>query len=98
MLSPDELERYARHIVLRDVGGPGQAALKRAPVLGIGAGGLGAPPLMYLAAARVGQPRAGDDGRVSLSKLQAPGNHTPPEIRRHQDGDAAPRDPAANTN
>ncbi|MGY3405430.1 molybdopterin/thiamine biosynthesis adenylyltransferase [Bradyrhizobium sp. GM5.1] len=39
MLSPDELERYARHIVLRDVGGPGQAALKRASVLVIGAGG-----------------------------------------------------------
>ncbi|HEY2246874.1 MAG TPA: ThiF family adenylyltransferase, partial [Bradyrhizobium sp.] len=45
MLSPDELERYARHIVLRDVGGPGQAALKRASVLVIGAGGLGAPAL-----------------------------------------------------
>ena len=38
MLSPDELERYARHIVLRDVGGPGQAALKRSSVLVIGAG------------------------------------------------------------
>ena len=43
MLSADELERYARHIVLREVGGPGQAALKEASVLVIGAGGLGAP-------------------------------------------------------
>ena len=46
MLTPAELERYARHIVLRDVGGPGQAALKRARVLVIGAGGLGAPVLL----------------------------------------------------
>ena len=55
MLSADELERYARHIVLREVGGPGQLALKEASVLVIGAGGLGAPALMYLAAAGVGR-------------------------------------------
>ena len=48
-LSDDEIERYARHLVLREVGGPGQARLKAARVLVIGAGGLGAPLIQYLA-------------------------------------------------
>jgi len=69
-LSSDELERYARHIVLRDVGGPGQQKLKGARVLVIGAGGLGAPLLQYLAAAGVGTLGIVDDDRVSLSNLQ----------------------------
>ncbi|MXN64738.1 molybdopterin-synthase adenylyltransferase MoeB [Stappia sp. GBMRC 2046] len=69
-LSPAELERYARHIVLRDVGGPGQQKLKAARVLVIGAGGLGAPVLQYLAAAGVGTLGIVDDDTVSLSNLQ----------------------------
>ena len=50
-LTPEEIERYARHLVLREIGGPGQQKLKNARVLAIGAGGLGAPLLQYLAAA-----------------------------------------------
>jgi molybdopterin-synthase adenylyltransferase len=80
MLSPEELERYARHIVLREVGGPGQAALKRARVLVIGAGGLGAPVLMYLAAAGVGTLGVIDDDAVSLSNLQRQVIHATPDV------------------
>ncbi|MEA2872019.1 MAG: molybdopterin-synthase adenylyltransferase [Hyphomicrobiales bacterium] len=80
MLSPDELERYARHIVLREVGGPGQAALGHARVLVIGAGGLGAPVLMYLAAAGVGTLGVIDDDTVSLSNLQRQIIHATPDI------------------
>lgn len=69
-LSPEELERYARHIVLSDVGGPGQQLLKKAKVLVIGAGGLGTPVLQYLAAAGVGTLGVVDDDVVSLSNLQ----------------------------
>jgi molybdopterin/thiamine biosynthesis adenylyltransferase len=66
----EELERYARHIVLPEVGGAGQQKLKRARVLVIGAGGLGAPVLAYLAAAGVGTLGIVDDDTVSLSNLQ----------------------------
>lgn len=82
MLSAEELERYARHIVLREVGGPGQAALKRARVLVIGAGGIGAPALMYLAAAGVGTLGVVDDDVVSLSNLQRQIIHATPDVGR----------------
>jgi adenylyltransferase/sulfurtransferase len=70
MLGPEEIERYARHIVLREVGGAGQAAIKAARVLVVGGGGLGAPVLMYLAAAGIGTLGVADDDDVSLSNLQ----------------------------
>ena len=89
MLTADELERYARHIVLRDVGGPGQAALKEASVLVIGAGGLGAPVLMYLAAAGVGTLGVVDDDVVSLSNLQRQIVHFTPDVGRPKVDSAA---------
>ncbi|MGB6399595.1 MAG: molybdopterin-synthase adenylyltransferase MoeB [Bradyrhizobium sp.] len=89
MLSADELERYARHIVLREVGGPGQLALKEASVLVVGAGGLGAPALMYLAAAGIGQLGAVDDDIVSLSNLQRQIIHATPDIGRRKVDSAA---------
>ena len=75
-LSPDELERYARHIVLLEVGGPGQNKLKKSRVLIVGAGGLGAPVLQYLAAAGVGTLGIVDHDTVSLSNLQRQIIHT----------------------
>ena len=69
-LSAEEIERYARHIVLPEIGGAGQQALKRARVLVIGAGGLGSPVLAYLAAAGIGTLGIADDDGVSLSNLQ----------------------------
>ncbi|WP_439521758.1 HesA/MoeB/ThiF family protein [Marivita sp.] len=68
--SASELERYARHIVLREIGGPGQKALRDAKVLVIGAGGLGAPALQYLAAAGVGTIGVMDDDVVENANLQ----------------------------
>jgi len=91
MLSGDEIERYARHIVLREVGGPGQAALKEAAVLVVGAGGLGAPALMYLAAAGVGALGVVDDDVVALSNLQRQIIHATPDIGRRKVDTAAER-------
>jgi adenylyltransferase/sulfurtransferase len=89
MLTADELERYARHIVLREVGGPGQAALKRARVLVVGAGGLGAPALLYLAAAGVGTLAVVDDDAVALSNLQRQVIHGTPDIGQPKTESAA---------
>ncbi|MGY2734944.1 HesA/MoeB/ThiF family protein [Sphingomonas sp. UYP23] len=69
-LSDAELERYARHIVLREVGGAGQLALKAASVALVGAGGIGSPAIQYLAAAGVGRLVLIDDDTVDLSNLQ----------------------------
>jgi adenylyltransferase/sulfurtransferase len=69
-LSEDQLDRYARHIVLREIGGPGQRALLDSQVTVIGAGGIGSPAIQYLAAAGVGRLRVIDDDRVSLDNLQ----------------------------
>jgi molybdopterin/thiamine biosynthesis adenylyltransferase len=69
-LSDAELDRYARHIVLREIGGPGQRRLKAARVLVVGAGGLGSPALLYLGAAGIGTLGVIDDDTVSVSNLQ----------------------------
>ncbi|MGL5838993.1 MAG: HesA/MoeB/ThiF family protein [Sphingorhabdus sp.] len=69
-LNDHQLDRYARHIVLRDIGGPGQAKLLESHVLLIGAGGIGCPAIQYLAAAGVGTISVVDDDVVSLSNLQ----------------------------
>ena len=88
-LEPDEIERYARHIVLRDVGGPGQLRLKSARVLVIGAGGLGAPLIQYLAAAGVGTIGVADDDIVSLSNLQRQVLHGQADVGRKKVESAA---------
>jgi len=69
-LTAEEIERYKRHLVLREVGGQGQQKLKAARVLVVGAGGLGSPVIMYLAAAGVGTIGVIDDDVVSLDNLQ----------------------------
>jgi molybdopterin-synthase adenylyltransferase len=69
-LSPDRLQRFARHIVLPQVGGAGQVALGRAHIALIGLGGIGSPALQYLAGAGIGRFTLIDDGQVELSNLQ----------------------------
>jgi molybdopterin/thiamine biosynthesis adenylyltransferase len=74
--SEAELNRYARHIILREIGGPGQRKLKDAKVLVVGAGGLGSPALLYLAASGVGTLGVVDDDKVESSNLQRQVIHT----------------------
>ncbi|MFZ2099673.1 MAG: molybdopterin-synthase adenylyltransferase MoeB [Oricola sp.] len=88
-LRPDEIERYARHIILHEIGGAGQQALKQARVLVIGAGGLGSPVLLYLAAAGVGALGIVDDDLVSLSNLQRQILHATGDIGRSKTESAA---------
>jgi len=88
-LTSEEIERYARHLVLREVGGPGQQKLKRARVLVIGAGGLGAPLLQYLAAAGVGTLGLVDDDAVALSNLQRQVIHGAADVGRRKVESAA---------
>lgn len=88
-LTDDQLDRYARHLILKEVGGPGQAKLLASRVLVLGAGGLGAPVLLYLAAAGVGQLTVVDDDRVDLSNLQRQVIHATPSIGRLKTESAA---------
>ena len=87
--STEELDRYARHIVLHEIGGPGQQRLKSAKVLVIGAGGLGSPAILYLAAAGIGTLGVVDDDVVSLSNLQRQVLHGTEEVGETKTDSAA---------
>ena len=88
-LSHEEIERYARQIILRGVGGPGQQKLRAARVLVVGAGGLGSPALQYLAGAGVGRLVVVDDDEVSLSNLHRQVLHGTPDLGRAKTDSAA---------
>ena len=91
MWSREELDRYARHMILPEVGPEGQARLKAASVLVVGAGGLGSPLLMYLAAAGVGRIGIVEDDVVDLSNLQRQVLYTTPDVGRPKAEVAAER-------
>jgi molybdopterin-synthase adenylyltransferase len=97
-LSQDEIRRYSRHLLLRDVGGAGQQKLKAARVLCVGAGGLGSPIIEYLAAAGVGTLGLVDDDVVSLSNLQRQVIHSTANVGRPKVESAAERVAALNPN
>ncbi len=97
-LSPEETRRYARHIVLKGLGGAGQQRLKAARVLVVGAGGLGSPAIAYLAAAGVGRLGVADADSVSLSNLQRQIVHTTGAIGRNKAESAAAFAGALNPN
>jgi molybdopterin/thiamine biosynthesis adenylyltransferase len=94
--SDAEIDRYARHLVLREIGGPGQQALKAARVLIIGLGGLGAPAALYLAAAGVGRLGLVDPDHVALSNLQRQVLYATGDIGRPKTEGAAERLSALN--
>lgn len=98
LLSNVELQRYSRHILLRDVGGPGQNRLKAARVLCVGAGGLGSPVIEYLAAAGVGTLGLVDDDTVSLSNLQRQVVHSTANVGQLKTASASERIAAINPN
>ena len=89
MLTPEEIERYKRQLVLKEIGGEGQQKLKAARVLVIGAGGLGSPLILYLAAAGVGQIGIIDSDRVSLDNLQRQIVHDTNSVGRSKTKSAA---------
>lgn len=91
-----ELDRYARHIMLREIGGPGQKALKQARVLVIGAGGLGSPALLYLAAAGIGTVGVVDDDTVDVTNLQRQVIHDTASVGTSKTSSAAARMRAIN--
>ncbi len=82
MLSPERLDRFARHIVLPEVGGAGQVALAQAHVVLVGCGGIGSPALQYLAAAGAGRLTLIDDDRIEASNLQRQTIYSPADIGR----------------
>jgi molybdopterin/thiamine biosynthesis adenylyltransferase len=96
--SDEEVERYARHLVLREVGGAGQQALKAAGVLVVGAGGLGAPAALYLAAAGVGRLGLADADTIALSNLQRQVLYAGADVGRAKVAAAAERLAALNPN
>ena len=89
MLTPDEIERYKRQLVLKEIGGEGQQKLKAARVLVVGAGGLGSPLILYLAAAGIGQIGIIDSDRVSLDNLQRQIVHDTKSVGRSKTKSAA---------